>query len=160
MPNLRKRTTRMTPSQDAAQRAEVCIGQGIKEGLQGIEVPWQLREHIRKVIDTAVAEAVKERDTEIARLKAYRCPDCAGVGWTVQADPHTGDACQVQCERCYANGVIDLPAIVAEARREEREGVIRMCDEHDNQCLDPQGCDVSTISAALRARPTANEHGL
>ena len=94
----------MTPGQDAAQRAEVCIGQGIKEGLQGIEVPWQLREHIRKVIDTAVAEAVKERDAEIARLRR------AGRG--IQGE--------VICQLCHD---------ADEARREEWAAKLDAVDE-------------------------------
>lgn len=40
------------------------------------------------------------------------CQDCSGQGWTTQPDPGTGDATQVECERCYGTGET-LPTIAA-----------------------------------------------
>ena len=138
--------------QDAAKRAD---NERAKAGLTYGELLTLTEGHgtgviykrIIEAIDAAVAEAVAKDDAEDQRdheaFVAY---------WRNQVAEAVNEQVRVDDETCAK--------MVAEARREEREGVIRMCDEHDNQCLDPQGCDVSTISAALRARPTANEHGL
>jgi len=39
-----------------------------------------------------------ERAAEIIRKS---CPDCYGEGFTIQADPRTGEPDQCQCQYCY-----------------------------------------------------------
>lgn len=44
--------------------------------------------------------------SETHEPRIMKCPKCCGDGWTIEPDPFSGEATQVQCEFCLASGEI------------------------------------------------------
>ena len=48
-----------------------------------------------------------------ALREAKRCPNCEDDGWWVRAEPHTGEAEQMQCQWCYETADSRFNALAA-----------------------------------------------